>query len=615
MGWADRTREWVTHDGSGRRTPPPVRGSVKRRAMEILVARDDAAAARVGDPALLMDWGRLQISCPWSTTFQSAAFVAAWYGVHHESYEPVLVEGRDADGRLVGFLALARNRAGQHLVGAGDIHAEYQGWIAEPAASEAFIRAAIQELERSFPRGRLRFNYLAPGTPVTWIHRDRAWPRQIQLGTRQRGLLDLTDVAVLDASLRKGHNRSRLNHLRRIGDVRLESIDSVDGLDAVIDEIAVLCDLRQGAINNSLPFRRNPYKRPFHLALMERGLLRVTVLRVGREIASAHLDMRNGDEDLIYLIAHAPAFARDSPGSLHILLLARELAIQGVARYDLSPGSGYKDRYATEHQPVHRMTASFGVAGRFIADVSARTIATATKALATVGRTPIAAQADVLRTKARIVDAVTQSPRENLPEGRALILRLTGRGGEPAGEALALDRLGDLLAYAPARRAGLPTQRFLQLALHRLELGHRVLTRIEDGKLAECWWVRSVGAALSSADPAMTTPPTSALLLYDPLVAAPDGADTAARLVDRLGHAAQGVAPDRVVYLAVPAREGALGAALVSAGAVPVGEVVPSGARPPVDAVSNVGSAAAVPLREITEALAAGWPRGDRTKA
>ena len=345
-----------------------------RPRVSVELVRADRALARLDDAAFTAAWDQLRAACPWATSFQSVAFADAWYRLHAELYEPIIVEGRDEQGELVGLLLLARRRGGRTLVGAGDFHAEYQTWIATEAAADAFARQALDALQQAFPRGRLHLTYLPAGTPLGWVAAASGWPRRIQLRRRLGGFIDLTDRARLDASLRKGHNRNRLNGLRRIGEVRLETIETVDGLLAEIDEIAVLCDIRQGAVNDSLPFTNNPLKLPFHVELMRKGLLRATILRVGSAMGSAHLDMINGDDVLNYLTAYAPALSRQSPGSLHTLMLAQQLAEEGVQRYDLSPGGGYKDRYATDRDEVHRMTVQFGLGDRILADASDRAI-------------------------------------------------------------------------------------------------------------------------------------------------------------------------------------------------------------------------------------------------
>lgn len=585
-----------------------------RTTVSVEVTRGDIALDRLSNTSFVAEWERLRATCAWATSFQSFAFVDCWYRLHEQLYEPVIVDGRDDQGRLVGLLTLARHRSGRLLVGAGDFHAEYQTWIANEPAVEPFLRASIDLLERFYPRGRLRLTYLPPRTPVGWADGDSTWPRRIHLRSRLGGFMDLSDPTGIEASLRKGHNRNRLNSLRRYGDVRLETIETVDALMSEIDEIAVLCDLRQGAVNDSLPFTNNPLKRPLHLELMERGLLHATVVRVGSTIASAHLDMKNGADVLIYLIAHAPAFARHSPGSLHILLLARELAGQGVARYDLSPGGGYKDRYATNRETVHRMTVQFGFADRIVADLSGRAVAAATTALFAVGRTPRSAQLGVRRLRARAASPFTRRRARAVRNDASVVLQVPDHANGAASQRLALDHPGDLLAYDSGRSGGLPLRRFLQLALHRLEAGHRVLTRMDGPMLAECWWLcrldRPPGGRGTADGTDIST--ASMLLLYDPVMPAQwAGSEAKPDILDRLVSTLLGIAPAATTFLAVSAHDVAFVDALVGAGASRIGEVNLRPVAPSADARAggtHVGPGLAPPLEELVIKLASGWP-------
>ncbi len=257
---------------------------------------------------------------------------------------------------------------------------------------------------------------------------------------------------------------------------------------------------------------------------MERGLLHATVLRVGSRMASIHLDMKGRDEVLIYLITHAPTFARQSPGSLHILMLARDLAEQGVARYDLSPGGGYKDRYSTMHQPIYRMTIQFGLAQRVAADLTGRGLTAATSILAAVGQTPRSASDGVAQLRTRIRTAARPPTASSGGDPAVVLVRLPGssEAGDQDPPPLAAGRLAHLLAYDGKGSAG-PLRQFLQLALHRLEAGHTVLTGVTGETLDECWWVARPGAP-ATAEPTDLSGATE-LLAYDPYRADPAGPD------------------------------------------------------------------------------------------
>jgi CelD/BcsL family acetyltransferase involved in cellulose biosynthesis len=582
----------------------PRRPIPERTAVSIELVRGERALDRLDDARFVAEWDRLHAGCPWASSFQSFAFVDCWYRLHDELFEPVVVQGRDEDGTLTGLLTLARRRTGRTLVGAGDIHAEYQGWIADDEGSDRFMNSALDRLEQEFPRGHLRFRYLPPGTPVEWARESASWPRRVRVVARTRGTIDLSDPAAIEASLRKGHNRSRLNGLRRYGDVYLETLDGADALAAEIDEIAIMCDLRQGAVNDSLPFTNNPRKRPFHLELMARGLLHATILRVDGRIASAHLDIKGRDEVLIYLIAHDPALARQSPGSHHILMLARDLAEAGVARYDLSPGVGYKERFATQQDTVHRMAAEFGFSERLAADVQHRGVTLGTRVLAATGRTPHGAMLEADRMRTRLANRVTRRRRQPSGEGRSTLLGLPGSTGRPADgqpSSLSLDRIGDLLTYEVARSTDLSIHRFLELAMHRLGVGHRPLTLVEDGTLVECWWlartdVVSKGAAardLSSA---------ASLVLYDPILAAGSDDMSIADRMEQLRTTIDALAPNATTTVVVPEAMTAIVDALVVQGATRVADLDPLEPAPSPPAGADT----------VMTVVRAGWPTEHR---
>ena len=560
--------------------------------VSVAITQGDAALGRLEDAGFVEEWQRLDASCAWGTAFQSFAFVDVWYRLYHEQHEPVIVEGRDGQGRLVGLLTLARRRSGRLLVGAGDYLAEYQTWIATNDAVGSFVWESLRQLERTFPRGRLDLTFLPSGTPVAWVGDDAVWPRRIRLKTwpRMGGVIELSDQAHIEASLHKGHNRSRLNHLRRRGDVELETIDTVEGLSSVIDEIAVLGDLRQGAINGNLPFRNNPLLRPLLLEMMGRDLLRVTVLRVGSSIASAHLDVRNADETLMFLLAHSPSFARDSPGSLHLLLLARQLGAEGVARYDLSPGGAYKDRFATAYRQVHKLTVQFGLADRVVTDLSGRVQVAAIAALSTAGYTPRSALDQVQRIRDMATSPFTRSAATPSASGDRILLRLPHRPSVLTTERLALDRLEHLLGYDSSRSDGRSVSQFLQLALHRLDAGHRFLTRVDGSMLAECWWMSTLDRPSAGRTESSTA---SFVLLYDPVTPVlRDGSSSGRDILGRLAPSLREIAPGATVFIALPSSEAALLNSLVEAGATR--EAVAPGLAPPLD--------------DVSETLAHGWP-------
>src|SRR6185503_3382211 len=108
----------------------------------------------------------------------------------------------------------------------------------------------------------------------------------------------------LSASLAKSSNKSRLKRLEKIGRIQFKRISDPAEFEPIFDQIIEFYDARRIAVSGSAPFRNDPLKRAFHLAMMESpDLLHVTVMMVGDEIASAHLGACGRGEVQLGLIA------------------------------------------------------------------------------------------------------------------------------------------------------------------------------------------------------------------------------------------------------------------------------------------------------------------------
>jgi len=331
-----------------------------------LVLRSGPQAAReLGSPAFLEAWRDLAARCPWSTVFQRPSFVGAWYETYAARYEPVLVLAYGEGGALEGFLPLARSvDEPGGLVAAGANQAEYQAWICSPAEAGRFFARALAELGCAFGSRPLAFRYLPECFPVSLLAeeplvRDRADVRAVP-----RPILDLASPEA--AAPPSKQTKNKLNRLRKHGEVRFERITDRERFEEVLAEAMPLCDLRQGAVHDSMPFRQDDLKEAFHRALFERGdVLHVTALFAGTRPVS--IQINTYDEHSVYLgiSAYSPFFAHASPGRLHIVLLPPLLAGEGFRRLDLTPGGDqYKERFAGAHDEVHELTVYAGRAER-----------------------------------------------------------------------------------------------------------------------------------------------------------------------------------------------------------------------------------------------------------
>lgn len=463
----------------------------------------------------LEKWRALLCACPWATCFQGVPFVTTWYRCYADRFDPVIAVSEE-QGKLVGLFTLALDKNTGTLHTAGTHQAEYQVWLATPEHSDAFIDEAVRSLARTWPRRRLRLLFVPAGTPLEWTAK---WRTQCLLRPFSRPVMATQPAEIARTSLEKPKNKKRFRRLERIGAVAFERITDSGEFRAVLDEIADLCDFRQGGISGVLPFRADPAKKSFYCAMMDcPDLLHVTVLRVGGRIAAAHIGQLNRTEVVLGLITHSPFFAEHSVGKLHLLLLGKKLEEEGVQGLDLTPGGEYKEYHASNHDDVYALDL-------FLSRSAARSYQ-ARRALIGIGKrfvdtNRIRHLLQTLRRKAAMttVSSLSSALGRKLQkfwyEHREMrIYSLAPDSLPPApAQPVRRDCLRDLLLYSPAEPWQPPLGAFLSMAMRRLEAGHHFYTIVLDGKLAQYGWVaeRLQKAAIRDVGEGFELPPNAAI--------------------------------------------------------------------------------------------------------
>src|SRR5215470_1548145 len=419
------------------------------RTLAVEIHRGDAALELFGRTDFRRAWRSLHRACPWSTAFQDGPFTDTWYRAYRERFAPVVVTGT-ADAKLCGLLLLAVGRDGT-LCHVGAQQAEYQVWL---ATDERFAGAALDRLAAEFPGRRLQLLFVPPGVPFMppdrW--RSRCFRRPIPAP-----FLATNPAHSVRESMRKKANRSKLNRLTRGGKLTFERVDDGAAFEALLDQIAPLYDLRQGAAHGALPFREDPLKTAFYRALQrETDLLHVTAMRVDDELVAAHVGIRSRNTVLVGMPAHSPRSTRHSAGKILFYELALLLEQEGVAALDLTPGGEYKDRFATHFDEASVLTIIFSRAGGWRHRQQRRLI-------------------DAAKRRGVSTDAVKEAIRTVRHKvahlGPTAPLRAVGRLGRvlwddvelriyrfprgapvshPIAAPIARDRLEDLVCYAPA---------------------------------------------------------------------------------------------------------------------------------------------------------------------
>jgi CelD/BcsL family acetyltransferase involved in cellulose biosynthesis len=465
--------------------------------MNVHLVRGKEAATLCRDAAFQADWRGLCERCPWATAFQYPEYATVWYDVYRRRFEPVLVLAHDARGELIGLLPLASPVSGEGLIVAGGRQAEYQAWICAPDIAADFPRQAFRAVQHDFPQSTLTVQYLPPGTPVDWLGEPDV-QRMTRLSTLRRLVVRFDRPPGNESSLSKKKTRYRLKQIEKLGKVEFTRITQPQEFEALLDTIIPLYDFRQEAAHGIAPFRSDSLKKELVLARVRRGdaRLHATVLKVGDQVASAHLGFCSRREVHLGLLAHNPFLAKHSPGKFHLLFLAQMLAEEGFARLDLTPGDDpYKDHFANDCDEAHVLTLYPSAKQQARVVVRERLTDAVRKGIRLCRIEPEQVRSLVhkvrschpVHTPLRLMRDVRQwiGTRSELRIYSLAAARAAKVDGDPL---LRLDDLSALLAYH-AEEPGPSRQQFLAAAWDRFEAGWHVCTHAQNDRLQHFGWL------------------------------------------------------------------------------------------------------------------------------
>lgn len=458
-------------------------------AVELI--RGDEVRAWLDSPGNLESWNTLYDKCSWSTPFLSSDFYLAWTECYGDIHEPLLAIGKDAGGAVVAIMPLARAQGS--ITGAGAHQAEYQGWLSDTSHAVRFFQEALSDIARMFPRDRLFFKYLPPKLPQQILEGISQSNPRIITDSDVRPLLQLDEEAI-SKTLAKKATKSKLNRLKRAGELSFKRLASAAELERYFNQIIDLYDFRQGAMNDSLPFHEDSRKRAFHLDWMKRApaQFHVTVMLLDDGVISVLIGIAGGDEVHLAITTHSPFHAQHSPGKLHLYQAALMLAETGHARLDLTPGGDWKERFATNHERVHGLTAWPTAYAARLAAGRERTGRLARKFLHRVGLPPAQLKRGLRALRKATPQRLVTRMRRLMPERTELrIYKLAPsefESGDKDDTRASVNALADLCSFEPLYDWQ-SRQAFLLEAMNRLEAGGRSYTVCADGKFLHVGWL------------------------------------------------------------------------------------------------------------------------------
>ena len=305
-----------------------------------------AANNLIQDPLFINGWVRLLDQCPWGTVFQSPEFVKTWYDTFVDYSRIILVEFDQ--NNPIGILFMTIDKNGK-LVGVGTNISEYQVWICL-ASDNQFQIEAFNLLTKKYPKKTISLKY---------IPKPQEYPiKKLNIGLNHSMLTMLHQRPVmknntewLNIELKKKNRKEKLNRLKKIGELKFESIKEIKIFQKILPELVFQNDLRKGALYGKIAFMDEPKRIDFLLKLFQTGILHVTILKVGETIIASNAGIK--DKNIVYLQglnSFSPYYAKYSPGILHFLMLGKQLDSEMIPFFDLTPGGieGYKSMLATE---------------------------------------------------------------------------------------------------------------------------------------------------------------------------------------------------------------------------------------------------------------------------
>ena len=327
-------------------------------ALTIEIIRGTEAHQCRNDDEFIRRWDSLAKQTAHVSVFQEPAFVNSWHDAYKQYFEPIFVLGTDISGNLVGLIPLTIDKETNKLMHAGGWHAEYHGWLAEPTHEQIFMPQAMAAIKQQFPLSTWQWTFLPPRCNTDWLKSRMLVTNGIyaNIELTESPLLDLHDEEKLTKILKSKSIKSKINRLKRLGELRIERIVSKERVEQLIDQIAVLVNFRHEAVHQVAPFETDFLQKEFYLErsnnLEENHF---SILWMGDKLLAFHYGAIDQDTIYIGLTAFDPTVSKHSPGVIFLIYLAQLLQQEGIRYIDLTPGGDeYKERFSNQHQIISK---------------------------------------------------------------------------------------------------------------------------------------------------------------------------------------------------------------------------------------------------------------------
>jgi len=326
-----------------------------------ILSRNDTLKI-ISDEKFILTWKYLSENTKHYTLIQEYGFVASWYQLYFDKYEPMMVLGYNEED-LIGILPLAIAYDTGCLSHAGADQAEYHGWICKKEYEEEFLVQALISIKKECKVKKWKWGWLPPKITISRFNRNLLSKKGIYINqvVSKSPVYNLENSEKINKIKRKKSIKNKIKQLERKGELKIERIQYNNNIKKLLENIIAQYGFRQLALFNSDPLGKEINKK---ICLSQMDLMpeniHFTVLWHGNELLACNFGLCTEDQVMLGLMSYDPVKGRYSPGTIFLLKLLEYIQKEGYKVLDLTPGGdSYKENFCNEHIDLIRPTICF----------------------------------------------------------------------------------------------------------------------------------------------------------------------------------------------------------------------------------------------------------------
>lgn len=331
--------------------------------LEIKIVKNNDALKLLEDDLFVSKWGKLASQQVNVTVQQEHPFVSTWYKQYLNEFNPILILGFDSNAKLIGIIPLAQNKKNYQINHAGDIQAEYCGWICNEPFCETFITQTILLIKNHFNLKKWEWGWIPPKSSIEWFSSDTFKNENIFIKYREfdSPMLDVTDDVKISKLKKNRSLKTKINRYKKKGGFFLERITSKEKAIEIFDILEKQSDFRQMAINQVSPFSDDPNKSSYYINKLDfPDDCHFTVLWSNNKPIAYNFGECDSTTVYLGVTSFDPTESKNSPGKIHLIMLAELMKEEGYRYLDLTPGNdGYKEWFSNSRQKLYFLTLFF----------------------------------------------------------------------------------------------------------------------------------------------------------------------------------------------------------------------------------------------------------------